>query len=99
MEQTVKMKKINITINDLKTIKSLHTELVNLQEENYRRLNDFGGSDYNGKESLIESKERIFTKEVLTVAEILNLDYNTVVDMIHDFEFATYVLNDIYKAA
>ena len=84
------MKKLIITINDIKEIKKLMDEVDALKE---RSLVINGYSENNGnKDLIIEAKETTITNNVKIVANLLNVDFDTVIDMCYDFEFAEIIL-------
>lgn len=84
------MQKITITLNDIKEIKKLMEEVDTLKD---RSLVINGYSENNGnKDLIIEAKETIITNNVEIVASLLNLDFDTVIDMCYDFEFAEIIL-------
>ena len=84
------MKKITISINDIKEIKKLMNEVDNLKDRSL--VYDGYSRSYGNKELIIEKKEASITNNVEIVANLLNVDFNTVIDMCYDFEFAEIVL-------
>ena len=87
------MQKITTTIADIKEIKKLMDEVDTLKD---RSLVINGYSENNGnKDSIIEAKEAketTITNNVKIVATLLNVDFDTVIDMCYDFEFAEIIL-------
>jgi hypothetical protein len=84
------MQKITTTINDIKEIKKLMDEVDTLKD---RSLVINGYSENNGnKDLIIEAKETTITNNVKIVASLLNVDFDTVIDMCYDFEFAEIIL-------
>lgn len=82
--------KTKITINDIKEIKKLIDEVDALKD---RSLVINGYSENNGNKHLvIEQKEASITNNVKIVAHLLNVDFDTVIDMCYDFEFAEIIL-------
>lgn len=86
------MKKITITLNVIKEIKKLMNEVDELKDRSL--VIDGYSQNYGGKEPLIEYKEAFIEKNVEIAARLLNVDYNTVIDMCYDFEFAKMVLQN-----
>lgn len=85
-----KMKKVTITINDIKEIKKLMVEVDALKDKS---LVINGYSENNGnKDLIIEAKESTITNNVKIVASLLNVDFDTVIDMCYDLEFAEIIL-------
>lgn len=84
------MKKVTITINDIKEIKKLMVEVDALKDKS---LVINGYSENNGnKDLIIEAKESTITNNVKIVASLLNVDFDTVIDMCYDLEFAEIIL-------
>lgn len=84
------MKKITVTINDIKEIKNLMSEVDALKD---RSLVNNGYSENNGnKDLIIEAKETSITHNVTIISNLLNVDFDTVIDMCYDFEFAEIIL-------
>ncbi len=85
------MKTLSLTIENIKAIKSLMNEVDRLKESSYQLTNSYG-SDFSGKESLIDFKERTIENEIEICSKISGIDYNTIVDMCYDFDFAKTIL-------
>jgi hypothetical protein len=86
------MKAITSTLNDIKSIKYLMDRVDSLKESS---LVINGYSENNGnKDLIIEAKEKAINENVDIVANLLGVDFNTVIDMCYDFEFAKFVLNN-----
>lgn len=89
-QNEIKMQKITTTINDIKEIKKLIDEVDTLKDKS---LVINGYSENNGnKDLIIEQKEASITNNVKIVASLLNIDFDTVIDMCYDFEFAEIIL-------
>ena len=79
-----------VTINDIKEIKKLMVEVDSLKDKS---LVINGYSENNGnKDLIIEAKEIAITNNVKIVASLLNVDFDTVIDMCYDLEFAEIIL-------
>jgi hypothetical protein len=84
------MQKVTITTNDIKEIKKLMVEVDSLKDKS---LVINGYSENNGnKDLIIEAKESAITNNVKIVASLLNVDFDTVIDMCYDLEFAEIIL-------
>lgn len=88
------MKKITITIRDIKEIKKSMDE-VDRMKDRYAISNDDGTQDYGDKQKIIDYHEKSVKNNVSIAAKLLGIDYDTVIDMCYDFDFAKYVLADI----
>ena len=90
------MKKISVTIREIKAIKRNMDNLDKLKEKN--EVHEKGKNvTYNGKEKLINYHEKQIKNDCEIVAKLLGTDYDTVIDMCYDFVFANYVLDDLKK--
>lgn len=86
------MKAIKITINDIKSIKQLMDEVDALRD---RSLTIDGYSfNYGNKKLIIDAKESSIETNVHISASILKVDYDTVISMCYDFDFAKKVINN-----
>lgn len=90
------MKQINVTIREIKAVKSEMDNLDKLKAKNEIQEEN-GTVSYNGKEKLINYHEKQIEKNVKIMSDILGIDYDTVIDMCYDLEFAKYVLADLKK--
>lgn len=86
------MKKITITMEDIKTIKNLMNVVDSLKDKSLV-FGDYSVS-YGKQADIIGQKEKSIEKNISIAAKLLKVDYNTVVDMCYDFEFAKMVLAD-----
>lgn len=91
------MKKIIVTLSDIKAIKSLVDANQKLKDDNYT-AGDYSYG-YNGKEAIIEANEERIIDNVKIVMDLLDVSYCVVMDMVWDFERAKFILCDIYKNA
>lgn len=85
------MKKLTIKFEEIKNIKQMMDEVDRLKEKNLTFINDYS-YNYNGKEDLIDYKEKMIEKNITNVSKILNVEYICVVDMCYDFDFAKEIL-------
>lgn len=92
------MKKIEITIRDIKEIKKLMNKVDQLKENNYTLTEDYG-FNYNGKEPLIEHKESKIERNIKIASMLLKVSYDVIVDMCYDLSFANDVLESINAKA
>lgn len=84
------MTTITTTLSDIKQIKKLMDEVDSLKDRSLV-MNGYS-ENYGNKDLIIEAKEKTITKNVKIVASLLNVDFDTVIDMCYDFEFAQIIL-------
>jgi len=87
------MKAIKVTLSEIKEIKKLMNAADRIKEDG---AYIDGYVIKNRNKDLIDAKEAIITKNVKIVAKLLKVDYNTVIDMCYDFDFAEIILDKQY---
>jgi hypothetical protein len=85
------MKKLTITLQEIKSIKKLMDDVDSLKEKSF--VTDGYSCNYGNKEDIIENKELTIKNNIQIIANLLGIEFDTVVDMCYDFEFASEILN------
>lgn len=78
--------KSQVGISELKAIRN-RFDLLDREKEKGEINTDYGVS-YGDKEEYFSAKEAALESEVKTIASILGVDYDLVIDMVYDIELA-----------
>lgn len=91
------LKKIVISLKDIKHLKKSAEAIDELKEKKYIAPVGYGNPTYGSYTPIIEKMEKSFDNNVRIIAKILNISSSDVVDMVYDLDFANYILKKTYK--
>jgi hypothetical protein len=94
MAKLNKMKPITVTLTEIKEIKKLMDEVDSLKDRSL--VIDGYSENYGNKNLIIKDKEKKITKNVKIISKLINVNFDIVINMCYDFEFAKIILKQFY---